>query len=641
MGKLPFFLPLLCAAQTAQYPGAVVTDNQLMVAKNNLTTALLSPVAVGDTTVTVKSTTGFAANMLITIDKEVMKICAVVGSNGLNVGYSSCPNSDGRGFDGTTAASHLSGAAVLANINAWYHNAVTAEIKAIESALGPKPVTFNVNSYGADPSGTNDSTTAINNAASAANTAGGGTVLLPTGTYKVTNAINLTGNKVILDGQGSIILVPANFTLSALGVIVLNYAKDPGCTPGIGSPSATGLCPGSPTVKNVTIRFQNADTVNYSSLIQFPPGITCGDQYGCNWATIDNVRITQAMTGIKIKPQAGTATNQGAGVRMTNIQISAFDYGLYLNGSDSEMIVDGYYYYPFEMTNNHGQIWPIHGTGIWAAALYDLNITNYTASNFFKTISANFDGSVRQYCPSITVAGLVVDTFGGIDVNCGDIHISAGVWKVQDSSAKAVNFANIAASGALTISSSLFSHAPYSGTAQTYKIINSGGTVTLSDNIISLQGSASLASSSFFYNGNGGTAKLTGNRISPVADGFDFSGTSFIYNQAGGALSLTGNTLAPRGTSANGGIFFEANSDHVNNAVAGNAFGGWPVTYPSSKLLGTYQAIGCHVFSGSGTPNGNVAGNPCDTYLNTAGGAAATFYVKETGAGTTSGWVAK
>ncbi len=642
MRPLVLLLLLYASAytQTAQYPNSVVTDSQLMVAKNNLTTTLLSPVGISDTTITVKSTAGFAANMLVTVDKEVMKVCGVSGSNGLNIGHTSCPNSSGRGFDGTTAASHLNGAPVLVNINAWHHNAVTAEIKAIENSIGPNSL-FNVNSYGADPGGTNDSTTAINNAASAAATAGGGTVLLPTGIYKVTNAINLTGNKVILDGQGSIILVPANFSLSATGVIVLNYAKDPGCTPGIGSPSPMGLCPGSPTVRNVIIRFQNTDTTNYNSLIHFPPGIACGDQYGCNWATIDQVKITQAMTGIRIKPQAGTATVQGGGVRMSNIQISAFDYGLYLDGSDSEMTVDNYYYYPFEMTNNHGQIWSTHGTGIWAAALYDLNVTNYTASNFWKTISANYDGAVRTYCPSITVAGLVVDTYGGIDVNCGDVHISSAVWKISDNSQGTYGFANVGASGSLTVSSSQFSHAPYSGTAQAYKIVNSGGTIALSNNIFTLQGNATLASNQLFYNGSGGTAKLTGNRIIPVVDGFNFTGGAFIYNQAGGRLQLTGNTLAAKGTSTNGGIFFEATSDNAQNLVAANTFGGWPVTYPVPALLGTYQPIGCHVFAGSGVPNGNVAGNPCDTYLNTSGGAGTTFYVKESGAGTTTGWVAK
>lgn len=45
--------------------------------------------------------------------------------------------------------------------------------------------------------------------------------------------------------------------------------------------------------------------------------------------------------------------------------------------------------------------------------------------------------------------------------------------------------------------------------------------------------------------------------------------------------------------------------------------------------------------SGSGAPESAVTGNVGDIYLRTGGGALTTFYVKETGAGTNTGWVAK
>ena len=42
-----------------------------------------------------------------------------------------------RGFDGTTPAIHLAGAFVSGMIDAWHHNALVAEIEAIEATLGP------------------------------------------------------------------------------------------------------------------------------------------------------------------------------------------------------------------------------------------------------------------------------------------------------------------------------------------------------------------------------------------------------------------------------------------------------------------------------------------------------------------------
>lgn len=48
------------------------------------------------------------------------------------------------------------------------------------------------------------------------------------------------------------------------------------------------------------------------------------------------------------------------------------------------------------------------------------------------------------------------------------------------------------------------------------------------------------------------------------------------------------------------------------------------------------------VSSGMGTPNGVASGNLGDLYLNRAGGAGATLWVKETGAlGSNTGWTAK
>lgn len=123
-------------AQTPSYPGAVVTNSQLMVAANGLQTALVTSIGTSDTTIVVASGTGIGPNMLMTIDSEIMAVCNVTG-NSVSVGKSSCPNADGRGFDGTTATAHAAGKLASFYIDAWHHNAVTAEIKAIEAALGP------------------------------------------------------------------------------------------------------------------------------------------------------------------------------------------------------------------------------------------------------------------------------------------------------------------------------------------------------------------------------------------------------------------------------------------------------------------------------------------------------------------------
>lgn len=50
---------------------------------------------------------------------------------------------------------------------------------------------------------------------------------------------------------------------------------------------------------------------------------------------------------------------------------------------------------------------------------------------------------------------------------------------------------------------------------------------------------------------------------------------------------------------------------------------------------------GSPVLRGAGDPNGVVSGYPGDLYTDGEGGVGTTLYVKESGAGTDTGWVAK
>jgi hypothetical protein len=61
----------------------------------------------------------------------------------------------------------------------------------------------------------------------------------------------------------------------------------------------------------------------------------------------------------------------------------------------------------------------------------------------------------------------------------------------------------------------------------------------------------------------------------------------------------------------------------------------------SPALTGTPTVNGVALRTGTGSPNSAVTGNIGDLYLNTSGGAGTTLYVKESGAGTNTGWVGK
>jgi hypothetical protein len=137
MKKL-LFLGLVTAslyAQTASFPNSVTSVAKLGQAVNYVSTALSAQAAPTDTSLTVVGASVIAPYQLLNIDNEIVFVCNVVG-NTVYVGYSACPYIDGRGFNGTTATTHLLNAGVYGYVNAWNVMAPEVETVAIETTLG-------------------------------------------------------------------------------------------------------------------------------------------------------------------------------------------------------------------------------------------------------------------------------------------------------------------------------------------------------------------------------------------------------------------------------------------------------------------------------------------------------------------------
>ena len=90
-------------------------------------------------------------------------------------------------------------------VKEWMTNDTVPRLKTKTSAgterYLPYEFFFNVKDYGATGDGTTDDATAIQAAIAAAVTAGGGTVLFPTGTYKINSELEITGAYVRLLGS--------------------------------------------------------------------------------------------------------------------------------------------------------------------------------------------------------------------------------------------------------------------------------------------------------------------------------------------------------------------------------------------------------------------------------------------------------
>ena len=112
----------------AAFPGRVATDADLMIAGDRQQTRLALPLNASDTSMTVVDATAIGANNLLTIDAEIVRTTGAPTGNVVPIS---------RGFDGTTPVVHLASAVVSGFVDAWHHNALTAEVEAIEQALGP------------------------------------------------------------------------------------------------------------------------------------------------------------------------------------------------------------------------------------------------------------------------------------------------------------------------------------------------------------------------------------------------------------------------------------------------------------------------------------------------------------------------
>ena len=122
---------------------------------------------------------------------------------------------------------------------------------------------------------------------------------------------------------------------------------------------------------------------------------------------------------------------------------------------------------------------------------------------------------------------------------------------------------------------------------------------------------------------------------------------SAIFGAVGAGLTGDQGTFVARGPSASFVQFVGNSIDFFSNTglTPGSTFSPrWTfhVDQDGARSLGTFTLGpgGCVASSGSAaTPNGSVVGSPCDTYYSTSGGTA-TFWVKESGSASNTGWAA-
>lgn len=185
MKLLVFLITVSAFAQTSPFPTSLDSNATLGVPADNVSSALTSPMLVGDTTAQVANATKIPQWSVITFGTEIAQVCLKSG-NTLTFGTPTvCPSIAGRGLSGTTVAAHNTGVIGYLNVNGYYHQAVASGLIATQKKVN-EIVSVKAD-YGAKGDDSTDDTASIQACIdfAAANRV---TCYLPPAVYKITGA---------------------------------------------------------------------------------------------------------------------------------------------------------------------------------------------------------------------------------------------------------------------------------------------------------------------------------------------------------------------------------------------------------------------------------------------------------------------
>jgi hypothetical protein len=116
----------------SNFPSALTTDLDLLIAVNNWTATLTNSITTTNVDIPISTAVGLqATDGLVSLGDEVILYSFIETSGGFVV-LRNCT----RGYDGTPMRAHASGTRVELRTVAAHHNRLSAAIRAIESALG-------------------------------------------------------------------------------------------------------------------------------------------------------------------------------------------------------------------------------------------------------------------------------------------------------------------------------------------------------------------------------------------------------------------------------------------------------------------------------------------------------------------------
>ena len=305
------------------------------------------------------------------------------------------------------------------------------------------PNWFDVTTFGADPTGSGDSTAAIQSAVNACVAAAGGTIYVPHGRFKVSGSININGaNGPVLAGDGAYNTTLFSTTSNIDVLVASGNAVEIRNLTLTSTPAQTGgaLIYGNKTA-NITllgVNFSNYNVGFYSqdNLVTVRDctfsggipgrGIGIFVDGGAGGGVIDNVVMTPP--GRNSQPYAGIEVVQAGAVLISNSNIIQQGTDLYINpganqGAFAIFAVNTY----FDSAVSGLIIQPSGGGGVQRVLFSNCWFSSHTSGGGGVVIENGGGGATSSVSFENCIA--IQNSGSGISINDGsDITVRGGIF---------------------------------------------------------------------------------------------------------------------------------------------------------------------------------------------------------------------
>ena len=378
-------------------------------------------------------------------------------------------------------------------------------------------------------------------------------VLIEAGTWVVNKKIEITKTGLVVEGQGNdltFIRILSSFDMTELGVIQFN-SGEPG-----------------PILRHLSISFAQPDTAVRTAMTQYPPAIYAQAQPRFR---VEHVKISRAWNGIDMRGNSG-------GANIIDLQMSGFNMGIQIDGSQDTVRIDNYHYWPFGVTVTQEEAF--YDPANWAIQSGRMDDLKLRDCLFISGGGARFwQGATGA--TSASLSNCQFDTMATLKVEAGAIKATTTNFTLGRTGRKLIDLTG----GSLTIASSQFIMSV---------VPDAGGFIqvsTVSPGLLNITGSLFdldvIDATVINISGSGKRLILTGNEFRHTVN-LVYANPMIRVVGAGVRAQIVSNIVSDTGTGSGTFVTIDADDHHV---LSLNRYTGWGVSLPTGVDNDSLMAI--------------------------------------------------